>query len=198
MPIADWPSAERPRERLLAQGPEALSDAELLAIFLRTGRPGASAVELARELLSHFGGLRELLNCECRQFIAIPGLGPAKYCQLRAVLELARRHLRSEWHRDTALANPALTRCYLTLWLRDRGEPHTDKAAMCKWLAPKVAVDIIHDCLLTHGHAGYSTDSPHQQRLRDVIGLEIGDGTAQISKLIIARERIGNAAVQYR
>ena len=97
-----------------------------------------------------------------------------------------------------ALLTAARLLCYETLWLRDRGEPHTDKAAMCKWLAPKVSVDTIHDCLLTHGHAGYSTDSPHQQRLRDVIGLEIGDGTAQISKLIIARERIGNVAVQYR
>ncbi len=97
-----------------------------------------------------------------------------------------------------ALLTAARLLCYETLWLRDRGEPHTDKAAMCKWLAPKVSVDTIHDCLLTHGHAGYSTDSPHQQRLRDVIGLEIGDGTAQISKLIIARERVGNIAVQYR
>ena len=88
--------------------------------------------------------------------------------------------------------------CYETLWLRDNGQPHTDKAAMCKWYAPKMAVDVIHNCLLIHGHAGYSKDSPHQQRLRDVIGLEIGDGTSQISKLIIAREKIGNVAVQYR
>jgi cyclohexanecarboxyl-CoA dehydrogenase len=88
--------------------------------------------------------------------------------------------------------------CYETLWLRDQGRPHTAKAAMCKWFAPKTAADVIHNCLLLHGHAGFSKDSPHQQRLRDVIGLEIGDGTAQISKLIIARERIGNVAVQYR
>jgi cyclohexanecarboxyl-CoA dehydrogenase len=88
--------------------------------------------------------------------------------------------------------------CYETLWLRDQGKPHTDKAAMCKWFAPKTAADVIHSCLLTFGHAGYSKDSPHQQRMRDVIGLEIGDGTAQVSKLIIARERVGNVAVQYR
>ena len=88
--------------------------------------------------------------------------------------------------------------CYETLWLRDQGMPHTAKAAMCKWFAPKTAADVIHNCLLLHGHGGYSKDSPHQQRLRDVIGLEIGDGTAQISKLVIARERIGNVAVQYR
>lgn len=79
--------------------------------------------------------------------------------------------------------------CYHTLRLRDAGLPHTAEAAMCKWLGPKTAVDIIHQCLLTHGHYGWSLDLPHQQRLRDVMGLEIGDGTAQIMKLIISRER---------
>jgi cyclohexanecarboxyl-CoA dehydrogenase len=98
---------------------------------------------------------------------------------------------------ETLLAAARLL-CYETLWLRDSGAAHTAKAAMCKWFAPKTAADIIHSCLLVHGHGGYSKDSPHQQRLRDVIGLEIGDGTAQVSKLIIARERIGNVAVQYR
>ena len=68
---------------------------------------------------------------------------------------------------------------------------------MCKWWAPKLSVDTIHQCLLTHGHLGYSRDLPHQQRLRDVMGLEIGDGTAQISKMVIARETVGRAAVQY-
>lgn len=87
--------------------------------------------------------------------------------------------------------------CYETLWRRDTGQPHTSEAAMVKWLGPKIALDIIHQCLLTHGHAGYSRDLPHQQRLRDVIGLEIGDGTAQIMKLIVAREKIGRVAVQY-
>jgi cyclohexanecarboxyl-CoA dehydrogenase len=80
--------------------------------------------------------------------------------------------------------------CYHTLRLRDAGVPHTAEAAMCKWLGPKTAVDIIHQCLLTHGHYGWSLDLPHQQRLRDVMGLEIGDGTAQIMKLIIAREKL--------
>ena len=87
--------------------------------------------------------------------------------------------------------------CYRTLWLRDRGLPHTKEAAMCKWWAPKLSVDTIHQCLLTHGHLGYSKDLPHQQRLRDVLGLEIGDGTAQISKMVVARETVGRAAVQY-
>ena len=83
--------------------------------------------------------------------------------------------------------------CYRTLALKDAGKPHTAEAAMCKWLAPKTAVDVIHQCLLTHGHYGWSLDLPHQQRLRDVMGLEIGDGTAQIMKLIIAREKLKGA-----
>ncbi len=86
---------------------------------------------------------------------------------------------------------------YECLWLRDQGRPHTKEAAMVKWMGPKVAVDAIHQCLLTHGHLGYSRDLPHQQRMRDVMGLEIGDGTAQVSKLIVARETVGRAAVQY-
>ena len=87
--------------------------------------------------------------------------------------------------------------CYHTLALRDAGQPHVAEAAMCKWMGPRQAFDIIHQCLLTLGHYGWSKDLPHQQRLRDVMGLEIGDGTAQIMKLIIARERIGRAALQY-
>ena len=83
--------------------------------------------------------------------------------------------------------------CYHTLELRDASAPHTAEAAMCKWLAPKTAVEVIHQCLLTHGHYGWSLDLPHQQRLRDVMGLEIGDGTAQIMKLIIAREKMKSA-----
>ncbi|MDB5511767.1 MAG: acdA4 [Enterovirga sp.] len=80
--------------------------------------------------------------------------------------------------------------CLHTLWLRDAGKPHTSEAAMAKWLAPKSAFDVIRQCLLTHGHYGWSMDLPHQQRMRDVMGLEIGDGTAQIMKLVIARESL--------
>ncbi len=87
--------------------------------------------------------------------------------------------------------------CYHALSLRDAGLPHTAEAAMCKWMGPRNAFDVIHQCLLTFGHYGWSKDLPHQQRMRDVMGLEIGDGTAQVMKLIIARERIGRAAVQY-
>jgi cyclohexanecarboxyl-CoA dehydrogenase len=87
--------------------------------------------------------------------------------------------------------------CYKTLWLRDHNLPHTKEAAMCKWWAPKTAFETVHRCLLTHGHGGYSTDLPHQQRLRDVMGLQIGDGTEQIQKMIIAREKVGRVAVPY-
>ena len=87
--------------------------------------------------------------------------------------------------------------CYHTLALRDAGLPHTSEAAMCKWMGPKTAFDVIHQCLLTFGHYGWSKDLLHQQRLRDVMGLEIGDGTAGIMKLIIAREKIGRVAIQY-
>ena len=87
--------------------------------------------------------------------------------------------------------------CFKTLWLRDRGLPHTSEAAMVKWWAPKLAFDVIHQCLITNGHYGYSTDLPHQQRLRDVLGLQIGDGTAQIQKMIISREKVGRVAVPY-
>jgi cyclohexanecarboxyl-CoA dehydrogenase len=87
--------------------------------------------------------------------------------------------------------------CYHALALRDAGQPHTAEAAMCKWTGPRTAFDVIHQCLLTFGHYGWSKDLPHQQRLRDVMGLEIGDGTAGVMKMIIARERVGRAAVQY-
>lgn len=87
--------------------------------------------------------------------------------------------------------------CYRGLWLRDSGQPHTKEAAMAKWWAPKVAVECIHDCLLLHGQYGYTRDLPHEQRLRDVIGLQIGDGTAQVQKIVIARELLGREFLPY-
>ena len=87
--------------------------------------------------------------------------------------------------------------CYKTLWLRDQGLPHTAEAAMCKWWPPKVAFDTLHQCLLTFGHMGYSKDLPTQQRLRDVLGFHIGDGTRQIQKMVIARERVGRVALPH-
>ena len=83
--------------------------------------------------------------------------------------------------------------CYQTLWLKDAGLPHTSQAAMCKWWAPKTSYDVINSCLLLHGQYGYRTEKPIEQRLRDVLGLQIGDGTAQIMKLIISRQKLGRA-----
>ena len=83
--------------------------------------------------------------------------------------------------------------CYQTLWLKDAGLPHTSEAAMCKWWAPKTSYDVINTCLLLHGQYGYRTERPIEQRLRDVLGLQIGDGTAQIMKLIISRQKLGRA-----
>ena len=120
MAITDWPRAERPREKLLEKGPQALSDAELLAIFLRTGVNGKTAVDLARELLDRFGGLRGLFQASPRGLCAAPGLGQAKAAQLQAVLELGRRHLGERLRRSTALASPEDTRRYLQARLRDR------------------------------------------------------------------------------
>jgi DNA repair protein RadC len=119
MGIRDWPASERPREKLLERGPAALSDAELLAIFLRTGITGKSAVDLARELLEDFGGLRPLLAAERNRFCAAAGLGNAKYAQLQAVLEMGRRHLFEDISRGRTLASPAVTRDYLQARLGD-------------------------------------------------------------------------------
>ncbi|MDM7322780.1 MAG: DNA repair protein RadC [Gammaproteobacteria bacterium] len=120
MAITDWPEDERPREKLLKHGPAVLSDAELLAIFLRTGVAGKSAVDLARELLASFGGLRPLLNASRTEFCAGVGLGDAKYAQLQAVLEMARRHLRESLVRGDAFTSPGAVRDYLAARLRDQ------------------------------------------------------------------------------
>ena len=107
MSIKDWPASERPREKLLQLGPGALSDAELLAIFLRTGISGKSAVDLAREQLSHFGSLRALLAADLNAFCRAEGLGPAKFTQLQAVVEMARRHLAENLSERCVLSSPS-------------------------------------------------------------------------------------------
>ena len=88
--------------------------------------------------------------------------------------------------------------CYRALWLADQGQPHTKESAMTKWWAPRLAVETIHQCLLLHGHYGYTDELPFEQRLRDVIGLEIGDGTAEVMKMVVARELIGRESLPYR
>jgi len=120
MAITDWPAQERPRERLLAQGPQALSDAELLAILLRTGMSGKSAVDLASELLHSFGSLTALTHASEEVFCAVPGLGPAKFAQLQAVMEMARRALKEQSKQRDALSSPQAVRDYLRLQLGSR------------------------------------------------------------------------------
>jgi len=118
MSIKHWPASERPREKLLTRGAATLSDAELLAIFLRTGITGRSAVDLARDLLTEFQGLRPLLEAGEKEFCTHKGLGPAKFVQLQAVLEMARRHLAANLSRGDALCSPDDTRNYLSAQLR--------------------------------------------------------------------------------
>lgn len=120
MSITDWPSGERPREKLLQRGASSLSDAELLAIFLRTGVTGKSAVDLARDLLQRFGSLTRLFAATEDEFCAIHGMGQAKYVQLQAVLEMSRRALQEELQRGDALDSPRAVRDYLQLLLAGR------------------------------------------------------------------------------
>jgi DNA repair protein RadC len=119
MGIKHWPRGEQPREKLIDKGPQVLSDAELLAIFLRTGVPGKSAVDLARELIGEFGGLRPLLQADRKSFCSKHGLGLAKYAQLQAVLEMAGRHLRETLAKGDALTSVQDTQRYLQLRMRD-------------------------------------------------------------------------------
>jgi DNA repair protein RadC len=118
MAITDWPDEERPREKLIAKGPTSLSDAELLAIFLRTGIKGLTAVDLARNLLTEFNGLRSLLEASQQEFCAHLGLGPAKYTSLQAVLEMSRRHLMQALEKPDGFDSPDAVKNYLTSQLR--------------------------------------------------------------------------------
>jgi DNA repair protein RadC len=117
MAITDWPKNERPRERLLAQGAQVLSDAELLAIFLRTGVAGKSAVDLARDCLHQFNGLRGLFAASLSEFAQVKGLGKAKYAQLQAVFELSRRAAVEQLRDAAAFTSPQRVRDYLSLML---------------------------------------------------------------------------------
>ncbi|BBD77069.1 MULTISPECIES: RadC family protein [Hydrogenophilus] len=122
MSISDWPEAERPREKLLTRGAQALSDAELLAIFLRVGVRGKSAVDLARDLIAAFGGIARLIHCEPQQLAQMPGIGPAKTAQLLAALELARRALWQEAQAVPAFERPQAVKDWLRLQIG--GLPH--------------------------------------------------------------------------
>ena len=127
MAISGWPVTERPRERLLANGAATLTDAELVAVLLRTGLRGKSAVDLARELIKQFGGVAGMLEADLR---TVKGLGPAKSAQFGAALELARRALGEEMKKSSALTSPAAVRDYLRLSLAARKQ----EVFLCIWL----------------------------------------------------------------
>jgi DNA repair protein RadC len=119
MAIRDWPQGDRPREKLLERGAAALSDAELLAILLRTGLKGRSAVDLARALLKSFHSLRKLIAADRQRFCAEPGLGPARFAELQAAVEIARRQLSETLRAGPSLASPRATSDFLSARLRD-------------------------------------------------------------------------------
>lgn len=120
MTIKDWPDQERPREKMLAQGATVLSDAELLAIFLRTGTQGHSAVDLAREMVNRFGSLRGVLAAPMKALCELPGIGQTKYLHLQAALELGRRYLAEQMQRGEVMDSPQATRDFLAMHLRHR------------------------------------------------------------------------------
>lgn len=120
MAINEWPEDQRPRERLIKFGASALSDAELLAVFLRTGVAGKSAVDLGREMINRFGSLSKLFNATIAEFSAIHGLGSAKYAQLQAVLELARRSIYEELQSNASLSSPQAVKHYLQLLIGNK------------------------------------------------------------------------------
>ena len=130
MAISDWPPSERPREKLLSQGAQSLSDAELLAIFLRTGTVAASALDQARQLLSEFGSVRGILEASHTDFCAQPGMGTSKFVQFQAALELSQRHMLQTLQRSDCLTSSALTRSYIHARMR----AYTREVFLCLFL----------------------------------------------------------------
>ncbi len=128
MAITDWPEEQRPRERLIKHGAAILSDSELLAVFLRVGVAGKSAVDLARDMVQHFGSLNGLFAASLNDFSKLNGLGPAKYAQLQAVLELAKRSLSEELKAGVTLSSPQAVKQYLQLLLG--GKAHESFAVL--------------------------------------------------------------------
>ena len=139
MAISDWPAAERPRERLLAAGAAMLSDAELLAVLLRTGVRGKNAVELARELLARFGGITKLLQADLTR---VKGLGAAKRAQFAAAVEIARRSLGEDLGAGAALTSPGAVRDFLRLTLG----PLEHEVFVCLWLDAQHRVIRTDEC----------------------------------------------------
>lgn len=156
MSINDWPAAERPREKLISLGAQALSDAELLAIFLRTGLPGITAVDLARDLLQSFGGLRPVFESDYKTFCQYPGLGAAKYAQLQAVLEMARRHFGEALQKGIEINSPEVTRQYIMAKLRG----YKKEVFACLYLDTKHR--LIHYCEHFFGTIDGATVHPRE------------------------------------
>jgi DNA repair protein RadC len=156
MPIPHWPQNERPREKLLSQGPHTLSDAELLAIFIRTGVRGKSAVDLGRDLLQEFGSLRSIVNAERERFCKCHGLGITKYVQLQAALEIALRFLHENLQRNDVMTNPKDTYRYLTACLRK----HEHEVFACLFLDN--ANRVIRFEELFHGSISSATIHPRE------------------------------------
>ena len=128
MAINEWPEDQRPRERLIKYGASALSDAELLAVFLRTGVTGKSAVDLGRDMISRFGSLSGLFAASLKDFSSLHGLGSAKYAQLHAVLELAKRAISEELQENASLSSPQAVKNYLQLMIGNK--PHESFAIL--------------------------------------------------------------------
>ena len=141
MRIKDWPKAEKPREKCLRQGAWTLSDAELLALFIRSGIQGQTAVDLARQLLTDFGSLRSLLNTEPDSFFRHKGIGPAIYTQLQAALELSKRHLAESIQRESSLTSSKQTQKYLQARLRD----HKQEVFACLMLDNRHRVIVLRE-----------------------------------------------------
>lgn len=156
MAINDWPLQERPREKLLMQGAESLSDAELLAIFLRTGTPGCSALDLGRNLLAAFGSVRGILEASHTDFCAQPGMGDSKFAQLQAALELTRRHMLENLQRSDCLTSSALTRSYI----RSRMRAYPREVFLCLFLDNQHRVIALEE--LFHGTIDGSMVHPRE------------------------------------
>jgi len=156
MAIREWPESERPREKLMLKGAEFLSDAELLAIFLRTGVKGYTAIDLARQLLQNFGGLRQLMAANQREFCQHNGLGPAKFVQLQASLEMGRRFLQQQLEKKDLISCPEDTKRYLLSRIRDRAH----EVFVCLYLDNKH--QIIHDEELFRGTIDGATVHPRE------------------------------------
>ncbi len=162
MAISDWPEGERPRERLLKYGASALSDAELLAIFLRTGVKGKSAVDLARDQINQFGGLRKLLAADLKVFTQAKGLGAAKFSQLQACLEMSRRYLLEGLERDGPLSNPDEAKQYLLVKMRD----YEKEVFACLFLDTK-------NCVISFKELFYGSLSSAEVHPREVVKLAL-------------------------